>query len=301
MTSAPPLFSVVIAPPTRGSRLMEAVRSISATSPSEVEVVVALETADDLPSEEDLRSNSPYPLRVVTPRSDDRWEALNAAAGAASGEWLAFLLPNEAFHADRLEVFGRVAMTNPFEWGFSGVAAIDGSGRELAEGYIPSELFREALRQTRSPLAAIRALPWANTILAPGNLVVRRSQFQSLGGFRPFRTFEGWDLALRLLEVAPPYAIDRPLYYVRVDRASIRNAAADSDRRREAEVVISARRQRLAARSCIRQPQPTDDLAPGERAAVRAVLAMVAAIRRVPAAYSLVRLLYRAYRRVRGA
>lgn len=303
MTESRDAFSVVLLASAHERAVSDSIASLWAQTTSNFEIVVVNDGGDSGHNRlASLPAESPRRMSVVKVPDAGRAAAMNAGALAASGRYIAFLIAGDAFHPDRLEVFRRaIVKSPPFEWGFSGVQAIDAAGQRLEDDEIRDLELRQAVQRSQVPLEAIRALGRKNALVSSGNIVVARERFLNAGGFRDLRVTEGWDLALRLLDGTQPYAAERPLYLLRIPTENKRWRRRDEQLRGlESARVVADHRRRLAARPEFVPPQdPMADLPPDEAAAVRSILWALGKLRGFPPAYVAVRTSVRVLRKLR--
>jgi glycosyltransferase involved in cell wall biosynthesis len=105
--AAPPTFSVAIAAYQAADVVGEAIESALAQTVPPHEVVVC----DDGSTDDLDRALEPYRDRIVLLRQRNRGEAAakNAAARAASGDFVAILDADDVYLPERLEALGRLA------------------------------------------------------------------------------------------------------------------------------------------------------------------------------------------------
>ena len=301
MSASSTLFSVLVQCHGEDRYLARAIESLWAQSFEDFEIIAVDDgTADGADNPLDtLVARSPRPMRVMGALDRDAPVALNAAAAMATSRYLAFLDDADAYRPDRLDAVSRVVRkADRFAWGFSGVEPIDESGTPLATADLPDPGIRSAIQRSRAPLDAVRGLPYENTMVANGNLVVEAGLFRDLGGFRNLRFTYAWDLALRLLDLGAPFVVERPLYQHRIHAPATDDRHAADERRRlvarESLVVISEHQERMAVR-----PRFTPliaaaagrerDLDADDAWAVTVTLWALAKLRRIPPAYAAVR------------
>lgn len=291
-----PMFTVIV--PTRRieSNLDKSIKSIWAQTCVDFELVVVV---DDASAEVRLPLD-PHPDRrqvhVVYAPGLEPLGAVNSCATVGTGKFLAFLMPSDAFHPDRLEAFARAfAKMSSVEWGFSGVQAIDAFGQPIEATGIRDASLRQRIWRSVRPLEVTRALEREDGLVSPGNLVVARDLFERIGGFRNLYMSSTWDLALRLLETHRPYAAERALYQLRLPAASW-NAGRWNDLRHRSSrdgltlQILAEHRARLLSRDTFNPaPDPFETLLPDEEVAVQSALWALRSVRRISPAYSALR------------
>jgi glycosyltransferase involved in cell wall biosynthesis len=246
-------FSVVVPCYGHERYVAEAIESVWAQTFRAFEIIAVDDGSPDGTAGilDDLAARSPVPMRVIHNANQGAHAALNAGAIVAAAPYLAFLNDDDRYEPDRLDVFARIAGKTRFSWGFSGIEPMSADGRPLGVGDVPDATRRAAIHWSRDPLEALRALPASNSLVTSGNLVVRTSLFAEVGGFRAFRFVHDWDLALRLLDVAKPYIVQRPLYLYRLHSENAFGGALTGRGARlaagESEHVLRQRQERQTA------------------------------------------------------
>lgn len=172
--------------------LREAIESVIYQSqpPDELVVVNDGSPAEDL---EFLHGvTAPFPIRVVHQPNAGQSAARNRGANVATGELLAFLDQDDAWHPEHLEVLCR-----PFRddhdvvWSYSDFDEIDTEGRCVTRFYL-----RE--HGVAHPKNSLSACLEHDLMVLPSASIVRREAFHALGGFdETLRGYEDDDLYVR--------------------------------------------------------------------------------------------------------
>lgn len=211
-----PGLSVILVTHERPRLLADALRSVAAQSQRPLEVRLAddgggtsLDTLPDLPLLE---------LTALAVSCGQAAAARNAAAAGARGDVLVFLDDDDRWTPDHLAGIA-TAFTDPevgFAWRDCAVirerVSTDGV-REALETRIIARDWDDALMRT-------------NDYLPPSAWAVRRTLFESLGGFdESFRYSEDWDLVLRLAAATRPRRIPGVTVEVRMRESG--NASAE--------------------------------------------------------------------------
>ncbi len=185
--------SAIIVTCDRPTLLADALRSVAAQSLRPIEVRLADD--GDVPA---LDSLSDLPLLELTAclvRAGQAAAARNEAASGASGDVLAFLDDDDRWRPDHLA--GLVPAFEDPEVGLAWRDSVvirerideDGSRNEIERATIARD-WDDALMRT-------------DDYLPPSSFAIRRSVFESLGGFdTSFRYSEDWDLVLRVAAVS---------------------------------------------------------------------------------------------------
>jgi glycosyltransferase involved in cell wall biosynthesis len=297
------LFSVVVLCSADRDRSLRAIESVCSQTFKDLEILAVgdrnsrrtVELAREIAKAANLE------VRAV-PADANAAGAMNLGAASAKGKYLAFLEGDDAFHAERLDVFAR-AMDDarPLVWGFSGVQAVDESDRTIDLDVVSRHPEYRAIRLSCSPLEAIRALGRENTVVTASNLIVEKDEYARVEGFRDFRFAYGWDLALRLSDRSVPFVAERPLciHHLQV-RKVVRGRTAGKVSEESARVVED-HRQRTSVRSLFVAPlaSPLGDLLPDEAFAIKATLWTMTKLRAFAPAYGVARKTARFARQLR--
>lgn len=300
----PPLFSVIVPCYGHEKYLRQAIRSLWDQQFRDFEIIAVDDGSPDQSGAilDELAVASSIPMQVIHRANHGAAASLNIGAAAASGRYLGFLNDDDAYHPDRLEVFRRaIFLDRPARWGFSAVEAINDRGDVLDGDEIGDVIRRRAIGASRSPLEAVRSLPQANTVVSSGNLVVKRTLFAELKGFRSLSFTHDWDLALRLLSVEHPYVAERRLYRYRIHTGNAYNQTLAASGTRtvadESRVLTQAYRERVSRRSVfVPQVVPAREIMSDDLWAIKATLWGMARLRSIPIVYSIVRRTMRSLR-----
>ena len=207
-----PTFSVLIAAYQVADFVGEAVASALAQTVPPVEVVVC----DDGSTDDIEGALRPYRDRIKLIRQENRGEAAakNAAARAATGEFVSFLDADDLYLPGRNEMLGQFAAARPDLDMLTTNCLIEVNGEVVAEG---AQNWRFVADDQRTELLR------GNFIF--GNLAVRRSRFLEVGGFdESVVRVADWDVWLRLVFSGSRIGyVTRPLARYRVRRESLSN------------------------------------------------------------------------------
>jgi glycosyltransferase involved in cell wall biosynthesis len=234
---AAPTFSVIIAAYQAAGTIAEAIESALEQTAAPHEVVVC----DDGSTDDLEGAVAPYRDRIVLLRQANGGEgsAKNAAARAATGDFVAILDADDAYLPERLEALAELASVRPDLDILATDAFFEVDGQ--VAGRFNSERHPFAVLNQRS------AILERNFIL--GNAAVRRERLLGIGGFdESLEIAEDWDCWIRLiLDDAVAGSVDQPLarYRIRPQSLSAHRSAAFRFRVRVLEKA--AKRDDLAA------------------------------------------------------
>jgi len=198
---APPTFSIVIPAYEAAGTIGDAIRSaLSQAHPAHEVIVVDDGSTDDL-------EGALHPLRdqVTLIRKDNGGaaSARNAGAAAATGDFLAILDADDAYHTRRLQALADLASSRPdldlVTTDARFVVDGEGVGTFLAHNPFPVEDQRTAILES---------------CFVGGWPAVRLSRLRAIGGFdESFRIASDWDCWLRLiLSGSLAGLVDEPYY-----------------------------------------------------------------------------------------
>jgi len=206
-----PSFSILIAAYQVAEYIGAAIESALAQTLPPHEIVVCDDgSTDDLDG-----ALAPYVDRIVLVRQQNRGEgaAKNAAANAATGDFLVILDADDTYLPSRLAVLGEVAARRPDIDIFATDAWLEVGGRAVRRAYDETWSF-EVGDQRRGILER-------NFIL--GHAAVRRERFLAVDGFDDsMRTVADWDLWMRMiLDGSRAGFVPEPLARYRVRQGSL--------------------------------------------------------------------------------
>jgi glycosyltransferase involved in cell wall biosynthesis len=208
---SPPTFSVIIAAYQSAKTIAEAIESaLGQTSPPH-DVVVC----DDGSTDHIEQAIEPFRDRIVFLSQENGGEgaAKNAAARAASGEFVAILDADDVYLPERLEAIGELAAARPDLDILTTDALLEAGGRDLRRAYDRTWTF-EAGDQRRAILER-------NFVF--GHAAVRRSLLLEAGGFdEAIRWTTDWDCWLRLIFAGSRAGlVDQPLARYRLHEGAL--------------------------------------------------------------------------------
>jgi glycosyltransferase involved in cell wall biosynthesis len=173
--TAGPAISVVIPAFNAAATLETALRSVLAQSFRPLEVIVVDDGSTDTTPQ--LASRFGPAVRLLHQANKGCGQARNTGARAACGEWLAFLDADDCWLEEKLE--RQVPFTEEAEVAVINARARARSGRTLGTSFSFEEL-------------------WQRNDLIVSSSLVRRTAFESVGGFWAERYCEDYHMWLRL-------------------------------------------------------------------------------------------------------
>jgi glycosyltransferase involved in cell wall biosynthesis len=246
---AVPSFSVLVAAYQAAHVVGEALESAFGQTVPPHEVIVC----DDGSTDDLAATIAPFRERIIfLRRSENRGEAAakNAAARAASGDFVTILDADDVYLPTRLEALGELAAARPDLDILTTDAYLELAGRRVRRCYGPDWPFETANQR--------RAILERNFVF--GLAAVRRERLLAVGGFdETIRWTTDWDCWIRLLlDGSQVGAVAEPLALYRVHETSLSASRADLVRGR----VQTLRKTALDSR-----------LTPDERIIVRSSIA----------------------------
>lgn len=208
-----PKISVIVPAFNHEAYIVDALHSVLAQTLGDLELIVIDDASRD-GTWDAIQSIRDPRLRAL--RHEDNRGAhatLNEGLGLASGDFLAILNSDDAFHPERLErLVG--ALGNTPRLAFSDVAFIDSQGQpapdhERARDYAAAR----ALCATQPPASWLLT---SNLAITTSNFVFPRALLRQVGDFSDLRYTHDWEWALRASADAAPVWLREPLVRYRV-------------------------------------------------------------------------------------
>ena len=189
--SEPPV--TVVIPVYNGRRFLhDTVKSIVDQTRPPLEVIIVDDESGDGGVETVADISAPFPIHVVRQEHAGQSAARNRGVREARGEFIAFLDQDDLWDREHLDELCRPLEEDAgISWVFSDFDEIDLDGRTVTRAF----LRETAIAHPKGSLAAILA---GDLMVIPSASVIRRTAFESLGGFdEGLQGFEDDDLFLR--------------------------------------------------------------------------------------------------------
>lgn len=201
-----PKFSVVIPSYNHMAYIGEAINSVLSQSEGDLELIVVDDGSTD-DSLEVISGFSDTRLTILTQPNHGAHAAINRGLRASSGEYLAILNSDDAYHPDRLrksrdylEADSQIGLMGSF------IEIIDRDNTVLGikHGYKDFEpwVIENPQKSFRADSDLRAALLTENYLATTSNFVFTRYIFEEIGDFRELRYAHDWDFALRVASVA---------------------------------------------------------------------------------------------------
>jgi glycosyltransferase involved in cell wall biosynthesis len=180
--------------------------------------------------------DAPFPCRFERQSNAGAAAAINRGIELSRGTFINLLNSDDAFAPERIEQLVAATAARQAEWGFSGLALVDGAD-------LPLDPLAD--RRAFDLLCGVHAVPLQETVgfallaqnvaVSSGNLFFSRDLAMKVGPFGEFRYNHDWDFALRALAHAEPVFVPAALYRYRLHGAntiveSVARARAEANR-----------------------------------------------------------------------
>ena len=192
-----PLISVVIPSYNHRKFVDEAIASAKSQTYQPIEIVVIDDGSTD-GSLEYIRQQHGEAIAHLSGRGNLGAHAtINEAIAIAQGEWVAILNSDDVYDPTRIAKLAAFAVRGDHDLVFSNVAFIDERGPLGADHKVVRSHARAVADAERVSVA--QALLRGQFTLTSSNLMIRKSAFEAIGPFRPFRYCHDWDFLLRAI------------------------------------------------------------------------------------------------------
>jgi glycosyltransferase involved in cell wall biosynthesis len=220
----PPTFSAIIAAYQAAIFIGDAIESLLAQTLPPMEIIVCDDgSTDDLDG-----ALARYRERITLLRKENGGEASakNAAAGAASGDFLAILDADDVYSPERLEALAELSVRRP------DLDVLTTDCRIIVDGRFVRNCYHDDF-----PIHDQRLAILAGNFVGPGHMAVRRESFLAIGGFdESFRWATDWDCWIRMIFAGSRVGlVNQPLAEYRVRDTGL---ASDRTRLIEARVAL---------------------------------------------------------------
>jgi glycosyltransferase involved in cell wall biosynthesis len=223
-----PRISAIL-PVFNGRRYLSgAVRSVLAQSLPPCELIVVDDGSTDGSLEElDSLPPAPFPVRVLRQANAGQSAARNAAAREATGDYLAFLDQDDAWHTRHLEELVAPLAADPEAgWAYCDFDEMDLDGNLVTRAFIRAQ-------GVTHPKRTIYECVSGDLMVLPSASVMRRAAFEQAGGFdEALCGYEDDDLFVRFFRLGWEHVfVDRPLLRFRIHTAGSSASARFLDSR----------------------------------------------------------------------
>jgi hypothetical protein len=208
--TAPPTFSIVVPAYQAAETIGEALRSaLAQTQPAHEIIVVDDGSTDDLDAALARFADS---ITLIRKENGGSASARNAGAAAATGDFLAILDADDAYHPRRLEALAALATARP------DLDLVTTDARFLVAGETVGSFLADNPFPTSGQRAAI-----LESCFVGGWPAVRLARLREVGGFdESLAVGHDWDAWLRLiLDGSSAGLVDRPYYDYQLGSGSL--------------------------------------------------------------------------------
>jgi glycosyltransferase involved in cell wall biosynthesis len=219
-----PLISVVVPSYNHRNFVGEAIVSAQSQSHRPLELIVIDDGSTD-GSFEHIKDKWGQAVTHLARRDNRGAHAtLNDAIAIARGEWISILNSDDVYAPKRIERLLEFASRGEYDLVFSDVSFCDERGPLAADHKAVQSHGRTTTIAGRGSIE--QALLRGNFTLTTSNLMIRRTTFDAIGAFRPFRYCHDWDFLLRAIGHARFGWLREPLLSYRLHPA---NTIRESD------------------------------------------------------------------------
>ena len=216
-----PLVSVVI-PCYKHERFLEqALRSVAAQTYSEIEVIINDDCSPDGSVAEikriiaDRNWQSRFSGRTKLfcfERNQGAHSSINYGVQRASGQIVAILNSDDAYHPERIERIVDAISQKQRKFVFTGVRYIDAENQDVTKTNPRAKRYCQEQQQiAQFPSVGFACLSF-NMGISTGNFAFTKSLYEHVGAFSHYLHCHDWDFLLRCLVQTEPYFLPEPLY-----------------------------------------------------------------------------------------
>jgi len=196
-----PKVSIVLPSYNHAQFVGESIESVLAQDFTDLELIVVDDGSADASVEVINRYSDPRITLIVQPNGGSH-AAINRGLSVAKGDYLAIINSDDVYERSRITRLYRLAEAQSLDFLCSGVCLIDEQSREIvAEDHWWLAMY-DQLRQKFRELGNDTLL-FGNFTISTSNFFFRRSLFEAVGRFKPYRYVLDWDYALRALRHSP--------------------------------------------------------------------------------------------------
>jgi glycosyltransferase involved in cell wall biosynthesis/FMN phosphatase YigB (HAD superfamily) len=218
-----PLISVVIPAYNHAPFIAEALGSVLDQQGVDLEVVAVDDGSTDGTWDHLAGCRDPR-VRVYRQENRGAHFTINQGLALSQGEYLAILNSDDRFHPQRLARLLTICQERDYGMALSDIRLIDRQGEPITDpGHWWLSWYADLKAAYCREGHAARALLSGNFAITTSNFFFRRTVFQALGPFRPFRYVLDYEYALRaarLLGDRLGFAVDEPLLDYRLHGAN---------------------------------------------------------------------------------
>lgn len=232
ITSAP-LVSIIVPSYNHERYIEEALRSVFAQTYRNIQLVVIDDGSRDGSREiiANCLRECPFPNTFIARENRGSVATVLEGLALATGDFFNVLHSDDMFHHNRVSTLVREVAAKGNHWGFTGVRFIDANSGEIDPKSDPIvEYLTQKLDQSSDEFSIGLALIDTNISITTGNLFIRRSFFDQMGGLRLFRYNDDWDFCLRASRASEPIFISEQLFNYRFHGKNTITSAGDNAR-----------------------------------------------------------------------
>jgi glycosyltransferase involved in cell wall biosynthesis len=219
-----PLVSIVIPSYNHARWIQKALESVYSQTYRRLEVIVIDDGSTDN-SVELIRhslATCPFPNRFIARENRGAPVTINEGVALATGEYINILNSDDWFPDDRIATMVEGVARRDEEWGFGGVSFVNATDKTISPAenrrVLEFSMRMEQRSKREEPLGV--SLMNFNFMISTGNLFVRKSFLDALGGFRDYRYNHDWDFCLRATLESEPVFVHRNVYVYRLHESN---------------------------------------------------------------------------------
>lgn len=243
-----PSVSVVIPAYMHAGYVSEAIGSVFAQTRPPLELIVIDDGSTDGTAEScrAALASAPFPVTLIARENRGAATTLNQGIQLARGEYIQLLNSDDRLPADRIETMLDSLLERNAEWGFARVSFIDGNGHAFRqhENNRQIGLMAQQNAAVMCPTLGLAMLR-ANSAITSGNLMFRKSLWETLGGFHDYRYNHDWDFCLRATLESEPVLVPHSLYEYRIHERNTISESIHAPRLEQRKVMASFARAAL--------------------------------------------------------
>lgn len=217
MTNRKTKVSIVLPSYNHARFVRESIESALGQDFAELELIVVDDGSTD-DSVEVIRGYSDPRMKVIVQPNGGSHAAINTGLSVATGDYLAIINSDDVYDPSRITRLYRLAEGENLAFLCTGVSLIDERSQEIVDGSHWWLAMYDQLKRKYQEIGN-RTLLFGNFTISTSNFFFRRSLFEALGRFRPYRYVLDWDYALRAFRHRPQgfkFLADEPLMRYRL-------------------------------------------------------------------------------------
>ncbi len=238
--STNPLVSVIIPSYNHARYVERALSSVLAQTYSNIELIVIDDGSTDGSAEIIRRRLADCLVPHQFHARGNRGSVATVQEGfaLARGAFVNVLHSDDQFAPERLELCVRRIADSGCDWGFSAVEFIDGRGSLLtAANHALAGMLLQKIADIPKHASTGLSLLTTNVSITTGNLFIRRSFLDRIGGLRIYKYNDDWEFCLRAMLNSEPVFLPEKLFRYRYHGRNTITSAGEGARKEAAEIM----------------------------------------------------------------